>query len=85
MLTMKAQIKKWGNSFALRIPKSLASEMNLEIDTPVEISADKQKKIIIIKQINKKKYSLENLLTGVTDKNIHKEFETGKPVGKEIW
>jgi antitoxin MazE len=82
---MKAQIKKWGNSFALRIPKSLASEINLKIDTPVEISSDKQKKSIIIKRINEKKYSLENLLAGVTDKNIHKEFETGKPVGKEIW
>jgi len=49
------------------------------------MSADKQKKSIIIKRINEKKYSLENLLAGVTDKNIHKEFETGKPVGKEIW
>jgi antitoxin MazE len=82
---MKAQIKKWGNSFALRIPKSLASEINLEINTPVEISADKHKKSIIVKRINKKKYSLENLLTKVTDKNIHKEYETGEPVGKEIW
>jgi antitoxin MazE len=82
---MKKQIKKWGNSFALRIPKSLASEVNLEIDTPVEISTDKHKRRIIVTRINKKKYCLENLLANVTDENIHKEFETGKPVSKEIW
>ena len=82
---MKAQIKKWGNSFALRIPRSLASEINLEIDTPVEISTDKNNKSIIIKPINQKEYSLESFLANVTDKNIHIEFETGKPVGKEIW
>ena len=29
--------------------------------------------------------SLEELLKGITKKNIHPETDRGKPVGKEIW
>jgi hypothetical protein len=33
----------------------------------------------------KRKYSLEELLAGMTDDNRHPEFDWGKPVGKEVW
>ena len=84
-LLMKIYIKKWGNSLALRIPKSLADEINLKIDTPVTVSVDKNKHKILITRINEEQYSLESMLTKVSEENIHKEYESGKPVGKEIW
>lgn len=31
------------------------------------------------------RYTLEELLQGITDENRHPEFDWGKPVGKEIW
>ncbi|PJA79725.1 MAG: PbsX family transcriptional regulator, partial [Nitrospirae bacterium CG_4_9_14_3_um_filter_41_27] len=31
----------------------------------------------------RKGYSLDKLLAGVTKNNIHSEFDTGRPVGKE--
>ena len=34
---MKTRIQKWGNSLALRIPKSFANEVGLEQDSPVEV------------------------------------------------
>jgi len=82
---MKTYIKKWGNSLALRIPKSLTDEINLKIDTPVTISVDKSNHRILITRINEEQYSLENMLSKVSEENIHKEYESGKPVGKEIW
>ncbi len=82
---MKTYIKKWGNSLALRIPKSLADEIDLKKDTPVSVTADKNKHKIVITRLNEEQYSLENMLTKVSEDNIHKEYETGKPVGKEIW
>ena len=32
-----------------------------------------------------KKYSLAQLLAGVTPENIHAEVDFGPPVGKEVW
>ncbi len=82
---MKIKIKKWGNSLALRIPKSLALDTNLKINQFVELSTDEHKEKIIITPIDEQEYSLEQLLAGITKDNIHKEFETGRLVGKEVW
>ncbi len=35
---MKTRIQKWGNSLALRIPKSFAEEAGLREDAAVELS-----------------------------------------------
>jgi antitoxin MazE len=80
---MQTKIQKWGNSLALRIPKSFALNVNLKQNELVDISIDKGK--IIISPISPKKYSLEELLKGVSDNNLHGEFDTGAPAGKEIW
>ena len=79
---MQTKIKKWGNSLALRIPKLLALDANLKQNELVELSIDKGS--IIITPINEKKYSLGKLLKGVSKNNLHGEFNTGAPVGKEI-
>ena len=80
---MQTQIKKWGNSLALRIPKLFALDANLKINKVVDISIDKGS--IIITPIDEKEYSLKKLLQGVTKNNLHEEFDTGAQVGKEIW
>ena len=80
---MQTKIKKWGNSLALRIPKLLALDVNLKQNELVNLSIDKDS--IIITPIGEKEYSLGKLLKGVTKNNLHGEFDTGAPVGKEIW
>ena len=80
---MQTKIKKWGNSLALRIPKSFALNAKLRQDDLVDISIDKER--IIITPIGEKEYSLDELLAGVSENNLHGEFDTGVPVGKEIW
>ncbi|MFW6054454.1 MAG: AbrB/MazE/SpoVT family DNA-binding domain-containing protein [Thermodesulfobacteriota bacterium] len=80
---MQTKIKKWGNSLALRIPKSFAVNANLRQDELVDISIDKER--IIITPISEKEYSLDELLAGVWEDNLHRGFDTGAPVGKEIW
>ena len=80
---MQTQIKKWGNSLALRIPKLLALDANLKLNKVVDISIDKGS--IIVRPISEKEYSLEKLLEGISKNNLHEEFDTGTPVGKEIW
>ena len=80
---MQTKIKKWGNSLALRIPKLFASDANLKQNKLVELSIDKGS--IIITPISEKEYSLEKLLKGISKSNLHGEYDTGAPVGKEIW
>jgi len=80
---MKTKIKKWGNSLALRIPKSFALNANLRQDELVDLSMDKER--IIITPIGEKEYSLDELLESVSERNLHGEFDTGAAAGKEIW
>jgi len=80
---MKTQIKKWGNSLALRIPKSFALNANLSQNELVDLSIDKER--IVITPIGNKEYSLDELLERVDENNLHGEFDTGSSVGKEIW
>jgi antitoxin MazE len=80
---MKTRVQKWGNSLALRIPKSFADEVGLKKEVPVDISLDNGK--IVITPAAKLKLSLDELLEQVTEDNIHGEWETGPAVGKEKW
>jgi antitoxin MazE len=80
---MQTKIQKWGNSLALRIPKSFALNVSIKQNELVDLSIDKGK--IIITPIAQKKYSLAELLEGVSENNLHSEFDTGAPAGKEIW
>jgi len=80
---MQTKIKKWGNSLALRIPKLFALDANLKLNKLVDLSIDKH--TIIITPIDEKEYSLEKFLEGISKNNLHEEFDTGAPVGKEIW
>lgn len=80
---MKARIQKWGNSLALRIPKSFATHSNIEQGSVVDLSLDDGR--MIVEPAKEKEYSLEDLLARVTKKNLHSEVDCGMPVGKEVW
>lgn len=80
---MEVVVQKWGNSLALRIPKSFAKQIKIEHGSYVDLSAVDGK--LIVTPMEEQEYSLEQLLGGITDQNIHAEFNTGHAVGKEIW
>ncbi|MFM9904062.1 MAG: AbrB/MazE/SpoVT family DNA-binding domain-containing protein [Pyrinomonadaceae bacterium] len=80
---MKVQIQKWGNSLALRIPKSFAVESNVTRGSTVEVSMNNG--TIVVTPVEDSKYTLEDLVDGITDENRHDEIEWGRPVGNEVW
>ncbi len=80
---MKTRIQKWGNSLALRIPKSFADEVGLQKETSVDVSLADGK--LVIATVAEPKPTLRQLLTKITKENMHGEFDTGTAVGKEIW
>lgn len=80
---MKTRVQKWGNSLALRIPKSFAAEVGLNPNSSVEMSL-KDGKLIVV-PVDKQKFTLKQLLAQVTEDNLHDEVDTGSAVGGEVW
>ena len=80
---MLTKIQKWGNSLALRIPKTFALDAKLDNESYVEISLVNGQ--IIITPVSAPEYTLEGLLAGVTEQNIHTEVDTGAAIGSEGW
>ncbi len=80
---MLTKVQKWGNSFALRIPKTFADEMQMTVDTAVELSIADGK--LVITPVERSEYSLEELLAQITPENLHDEVDWGAPVGQETW
>ena len=80
---MKVRLQKWGNSLALRIPKSFAIESKVEQGSIVEVSLEEGK--IVVTPVTEPEFTLEDLLAKVNKRNLHEEVDTGMSVGKEIW
>ncbi len=80
---MKTRVQKWGNSLALRIPKSLATEAGLRANGAVELSLVEG--ALVVQPIAPEPLTLEELLRGITDNNKPTEWDTGPAAGKEVW
>jgi antitoxin MazE len=80
---MKTRVQKWGNSLALRIPKSFANEVGLQRETSVEVLLADGKLVII--PVSQPKPTLKQLLVKITKDNLHHEVDTGPAVGNETW
>ncbi len=80
---MRTRIQRWDNSLALRIPKAFAAEARLEQDTVVEVRLVDGKLLIV--PVTETSVTLEQLLAGVTEENLHHETDTGPAMGKEVW
>ena len=78
---MTTTIQKWGNSLALRIPSSLAKDIHLHQGSVVDMAVVEGK--MVLKPKRERKYSLSQMLKGITKTNRHSEHEWGGPVGKE--
>jgi antitoxin MazE len=75
-----AQVVKWGNSLAVRIPKLLAEEAGLsEGDQILMESASGQIKLRRAERIP----SLHELVSQITPENRYQEVGTGRERGRE--
>jgi antitoxin MazE len=74
-------MQKWGNSLAVRIPKSAAEKAGLKEQDVIEVEVEGNS--VIILPVAQREYSLKALLKGVTKKNLHDEEDFGPPVGRE--
>jgi antitoxin MazE len=79
---MKTRVRKWGNSLALRIPKSFAAEAGLRENAAVELSLVGG--TLVVQSITPQPLTLEQLLRGITDENLPAEWNVEPAVSKEV-
>jgi antitoxin MazE len=78
---MRAIVKKWGNSAAVRIPSGIMQAARLTLDEVVDVR--EQDGHIVIEPMRLGKVDLAQLLAGITPENLHGGVDFGDPVGKE--
>jgi antitoxin MazE len=80
---MKATVRKWGNSAAVRIPASVMQATRLDLDQAVDVREEAGR--IVIEPVRQRAYDLGELLRGITSKNRHQAVDFGPPQGNEVW
>jgi antitoxin MazE len=78
---MEAVIRKWGNSPAVRINAAAMKSADFDLGQRVSIRASKGR--IVIEPAERLELKLEDLVAGITRRNLHEEVAFGGPVGGE--
>ncbi len=78
----KVQLVRWGNSHAVRLPKSVLQRAEIREGDELEIRVENG---CIALQPAAPKLSLNDLVARITPQNLHREQDWGKPVGREVW
>ncbi len=84
---MIVEFRKWGNSLAVRIPKALADVVKASDGKRAEIKVENGSLVLrpIAKPARKPRYTLDELLTGMTRDNVPPEVDWGPRRGNEAW
>lgn len=77
---MTTKIQKWGNSLAVRIPKEVAEGFRSGVSVELRREGD----ALIVRPSTKQKFLLSELVAAIDTKQLHKETDWGKPVGREL-
>jgi antitoxin MazE len=80
---MVTTVAKWGNGLAVRIPPHVIREIHLTEGTEVDLVVIDYN--LMITSRLRKRYSLEELTTEITPKNVHSEVGTGIAQGNKAW
>jgi antitoxin MazE len=85
---MRSEIKRWGNSAAIRLPRGILAEARLELNSPVTVVVDGRKIIIEATGEPLKKhlalpFSEADLIRGLNPDTAHAD-ELARPGGAEI-
>ena len=80
---IKATVKKWGNSAAIRIPATVMQTTHLNLNDVVNVRNEGGR--IIIEPVRQKAYELDDLQKEIIPESEQREIDFGPTVGKEVW
>ena len=76
---MNARVQRWGNSLAIRIPRTYASDLGVREGSEVDLILDGRPLIVTPSTVP----TLDALLERITDTNRHVELDIRPPEGHE--
>jgi len=79
---MRAQMVKWGNSLAVRIPKPVARQAKLKEGDALEIEAPAEGRVELRRATRVP--TLVQLVSRITPENRYGEVSVGAEVGREV-
>ena len=82
-MTTKAQLVKWGNSLAVRIPKDIATGAQLKEGDRLVLEVESTG-MVAMKAVRRSP-TLKELLDRITPENRHAEQDWGTAQGAELW
>jgi antitoxin MazE len=71
----------WNGSLALRVPDELARQIHASDGAEFDVKIEGGK--MVLTPLESHRYTLDELLAGMTEENIHGEISTGRPIGNE--
>ena len=80
---VRATVRKWGNSAAVRIPASVMRAMRFALDEAIDVREEAGR--VLIEPVRQKTFDLRKLLKAIPAKNQPKAIDFGPPHGKEVW
>jgi antitoxin MazE len=78
---MKTQVAKWGNSLAIRIPKSVASGAKLKEGDDLDLDVEGPGAVKLRRSA--KKFTLKDLVDSISADHVHDETDWAEPRGNE--
>jgi antitoxin MazE len=78
---MQAQVLKWGNSLAVRIPKPVADDAHLKVGDKLEIAVGADGVVELLRA--GKIPTLAQLVAQITPENRYSEISLGPEIGRE--
>lgn len=80
---MRINVKKWGNSAAVRIPAAVMQAARINLDDAVEVREEGGR--IVIERVRDPNSDLAAMIARITPENRHEESDFGPPQGAEVW
>ena len=80
---MQTQVKTWGNSPGIRIPKEVLKEANVTVDDMLDVTVSNG--VIMLVKPPRHKTLEERVAAYGGSLGLDGEFDWGEPVGRENW
>jgi antitoxin MazE len=82
-MSNETRVSKWGNSLAVWIPQAIVRDARLTEGDKLSLDLADDGSIVL--RSRHRKYTLNELVTGIKPANRHNEMDWGAPQGKESW
>ena len=84
---MIVEFCRWGNSLAVRIPKALAEALKVSDGKQADMRVENGTLVLrpIVKPGRKPRYTLDELLRGMSKDDVPQEVDWGASRGNEAW